>query len=83
MMNALTRQQRIEMLDSLLAVAMGCPVDDSNPFDCPLHPIRKMELPQRIEWFYGLTDDDVGYLASYHRTCLRNRLEIRALARLP
>lgn len=71
------------MLDSLLETAMGCPVDDSNPRDCPLHPVRQLALPERIEWFYALTDDDLGYLASYHRVCLHNRLEACQLALLP
>jgi hypothetical protein len=76
-MSPLSQQQRAELLDSILQVAMGCPVDQTNPADCPLFLIRKMDLPRRIQWLSNLTDEDLTYLASYHCLCLKIKLESR------
>jgi len=74
-MDAMTKQQRADLLDSIPQVAMGCPVERCNPIDCPLHMVRKMDLPHRVDWFYSLNNDDLSYLVSYHNVCLNNKLE--------
>lgn len=74
-MNTVDQQQRAEMLDNLLNLAVNCPVDHCNPVNCPLHDIRKLELGRRLEWFKALTDEDLVYLNSYHFVCLKNRLD--------
>ncbi len=79
-MKFLDRQQRTEMLDNLLSLAVSCPVDHCNPDNCPLHNIRKMDLGQRLEWFRGLTDEELMYLSSYHFVCLKHRLQERLVA---
>ena len=75
LMTSTTRQDRAELMDSILQVAMACPADQSTPADCPLFAVRKMSLPRRINWLHSLTDDDLAYLASYHCVCMKTRLE--------
>jgi len=74
-MYPMTLQHRAELLDSILHVAMSCPVDLTNPVDCPLFLMRQLDLPERIQWFNALTDDDLAYLASYHCVCMKNKME--------
>jgi hypothetical protein len=76
-MTPLSPQERAELLDSVLQVAMQCPVDQTNPVACPLYAIRKLDLPQRIRWFYHLSDDELSYLASYHCVCMKTKMEAR------
>jgi hypothetical protein len=75
LMKILDRQQRTEMLDRLLSLAISCPVDQSNPANCPLCNVRKMDLGRRLEWFRSLTDDELVFLNSYHHVCMKHRLQ--------
>jgi hypothetical protein len=50
-----------------------CPVDKSNPKDCPLYLLRQMEHPRRLELFNALNEDDLVYLATYHHICLNTK----------
>ena len=36
----------------------------------PLVPGQKMNSTQRLEWFEGLSENDLAYLATYHYICL-------------
>jgi hypothetical protein len=74
-MKHLDGQQRTELLDNLLTLAVSCPVDHCNPANCPLCNARKMELGRRLEWFQSLTDEELVYLTSYHFVCMKNKLE--------
>lgn len=57
---------------NLLLLTEACPVAecDCNPEDCPLCLVRKMNSTQRLEWFEGLSENDLAYLATYHYICL-------------
>lgn len=58
---------------NLRSLVEFCPVDKSNPKDCPLYLLRQMEHPQRLEWFDALSKDDLVYLATYHHICLNTK----------
>jgi len=73
-MNALDEQKKSELRDNILSLAMACPVDHCNPEDCPLFKVRQLELARRLEWFRGLSDDELVYLNVYHYVCMKTRL---------
>lgn len=79
-MGLMSPQRRSELLDALLQVAMSCPVDHTNPVDCPLFLIRKIDLTERIQWFNSLSDDELNYLASYHGICLKTKIKLQDAA---
>lgn len=78
-MKPINGQQRAEILDNVLSLAVGCPVDHCNPADCPLAEIRQLELGKRLEWLKSLSDDELVYLNSYHYICLKTKLEAHLL----
>jgi hypothetical protein len=55
---------------SLLKLSEACPFDQTNPEDCPLFTLRKMRPKNRSQWLSALTEDDLEFLAAYHRVCL-------------
>ncbi len=74
--NSQAIQERIEDLQAnLQELSAACPFHLANPKDCPLFPLRKMEPRKRLQWCNALTEDDLGYLAAYHRVCLTIRVE--------
>ena len=73
-MIAMPQHHRAKLLDSIRQLAKGCPVDQSNPADCPLFAIRQLNRTQRMKLFHTLTDDDLSYLASYHCICMEIKL---------
>ena len=66
-----------ELRASLREVAVGCPVAEPNPVDCPLFLLRKMKPRQRFRWIGSLEEADLEYLADYHRICMKVRLASR------
>ena len=73
----LSQQERAELLDNVLQVATACPAAPTNPVDCPLFLIREMDIPQRIQWFHHLSDDELRYLNCYHCICMKIKMEAR------
>lgn len=71
------RESREQLISALIHLAVGCPVDQSNPASCPLYEARKKEMPERMqlmhEWIHSLTDEELEYLAKYHQVCLQWR----------
>ena len=65
--------------DNLLELVNVCPVEQCNPADCPLFPLRKMDYRQRLHWFAALARTDLEYLAAYHYVCMGVRLDARQL----
>ncbi len=60
---------------ALLELSGACPFDQTNPHDCPLFLLRKMEPERRLQWFHALPENDLSYLAAYHRVCLTTKVE--------
>ena len=69
------RGQKDELRANLLKLSDACPFHPSNPEDCPLFPLRKAEPRKRLEWLNALSESDLAYLATYHRVCLRIKVE--------
>jgi hypothetical protein len=63
-----------ELRASLSELAKNCPVDECNPEDCPLFPLREMQRGERLRWFNALNEDDLRYLAAYHHVCMNLKL---------
>ncbi len=53
-----------------------CPVDESNPKDCPLCRLRPLSAEERKTWIHELTDDELEYLVSYHSCCCAVRMAL-------
>ena len=67
-----------ELHANLAELAAACPFHQSNPEDCPLFPLRKMEATRRLQWLKALSEAELRYLANYHHVCLRIKLEPQA-----
>ncbi|MCX6914986.1 MAG: hypothetical protein NT167_18365 [Verrucomicrobia bacterium] len=74
-MNSMPHQQKNELRANLLALSEACPSDDANPEDCPLFLLRKMKPRNRLQWLNALTDNDLVYLATYHRVCFTTKVD--------
>ena len=68
-------EQKEELRANLLELTEACPFHHANPEDCPLFLLRKMKLRERLKWFNALTENDLVYLATYHRVCFTTKLE--------
>ena len=69
------RGLKSELRANLVQLAEACPFHHANPEDCPLFPLRKVEPRKRLEWLNALSESDLAYLATYHRVCLRIKVE--------
>lgn len=79
-MNPMTEQPKTALRDNLLSLVQHCPVELSNPADCPLFAVRKAGPARRLQWFNNLSEDDMVYLNAYHCVCARIKMETRRQA---
>jgi hypothetical protein len=73
-------QQQEALRTNLLCLLETCPADLCNSGDCPLYPLRQMNYAERLEWFNGLSEADLAYLAAYHAVCFELKLTEQLLA---
>ena len=71
------RGQKSDLRANLLQLSEACPFHLTNPQDCPLFPLRKMEPKKRLQWLNSLSESDLAYVATYHRVCLTVKVESR------
>jgi hypothetical protein len=69
------REQESELRANLLHLSEACPFHLANPEDCPLFQLRTMEPTKRLQWVNAQSESDLAYLATYHRVCLRIKVE--------
>lgn len=66
-------------IESLKAYVMGlavaCPVNQGNPSDCVLHPLRDKSLKERFVWVDTLSRDELLTLANHHCSCMAQKTE--------
>jgi hypothetical protein len=74
-MNSMPDEQKKELRANLLELTEACPFHHANPEDCPLFRLRKMKPRKCLQWFNALTENDLAYLASYHRVCFATKVE--------
>ncbi len=74
-MHSIPREQKNELRANLLKLSEACPFHHDNPEDCPLFALRKMEPTKRVQWFDALIEDDLVFLANYHRVCFTTKVE--------
>jgi hypothetical protein len=77
-MNPKTEQPKSALRDNLSCLIQQCPVDLSNPEDCPLFAVRKAGPTRRLRWFNDLTEDDLVYLNNYHCICAQLKIQSRS-----
>jgi hypothetical protein len=82
-MNPMSEQPKTALRDNLLSLVQRCPVELSNPKDCPLFGIRKLGPARRLRWFNDLTEDDLVYLNAYHCICAQVKMESTKCAKRP
>ena len=71
LMNSIDVENREELLAGLLKLCDACPIHKDNPADCPLHAMRALKPAKRRQWLNTLSDDELRYLAEYHRVCFQ------------
>jgi len=74
----MSEQPKTALRDNLLSLVRRCPVEVSNPKDCPLFGIRKLGPTRHLRWFNNLTEDDLVYLNAYHCICAQLKLQSRS-----
>ena len=63
------RDHRDKLERQAFELSKHCPVDRSNPVDCPLFGLRPLPARERRTWIRGLSDAELEYLAKYHTCC--------------
>ncbi len=74
-LSLMAEQETSQLRKQLLELTEICPVEQCNPEDCPLFPVRKMKRSERVQWFNSLTAEDLVYLATYHYVCIGIKFE--------
>ena len=69
------REERTQLRANLVKLSEACPFHVANPEDCPLFPLRRIASTKRLQWVSALSESDLAYLATYHRVCLRIKVE--------
>jgi hypothetical protein len=70
-----------QMRANVLKLSEACPFHVTNPEDCPLFELRKLAPSKRLQWVKALSKDDLEYLATYHRVCIRIKTGARSTPR--
>ena len=60
---------RTKLERQAMALSKRCPVDRSNPINCPLCDLRLLGPRDRCGWVHALTLDELQYLVLYHVSC--------------
>jgi len=73
-----TAVQRECLRDKVFLLLVACPFDHGNPYACPLRPVRKMGVVERIEWLRELSDQSLLDILAYHDKCLMDKKNFKA-----
>lgn len=71
---AQAREGRARLERRALELSKECPLDRTNPPDCPLYALRPFSAPERRKWIRRLSDMELEYLGSYHSCCLTDKV---------
>jgi hypothetical protein len=71
------RRRRLER--QAVVLAKFCPVDRTNPDNCPLCGLRLLAPEARRVWVHGLTLKELQYLVLYHANCAAERKRTAAV----
>ncbi|MBI4624073.1 MAG: hypothetical protein HY736_12765 [Verrucomicrobia bacterium] len=58
-----------------------CPVEHSNPKNCPLFGLRPLGVGERRAWIRGLSLGELEYLVTYHACCAAEKIRVAAARR--
>ena len=75
------RNRRVWLERRAYELSKNCPVEHSNPVNCPLAGLRPLAAAARRTWISGLTDDELEYLATYHICCYTEKTAPRGGSR--
>ena len=67
------RDRRVWLEREAFALSKTCPVEHANPVNCPLCDPRPLPLTERRAWICQLSDEELEYLAAYHRSCMAQK----------
>jgi hypothetical protein len=76
-------KSKTALRDNALRLTKHCPVDHTNPDDCPLHGVRQLGPARSCQWIDELSGDDLSYLNAYHAICEGIRMEPRNAPKPP
>jgi hypothetical protein len=68
------RDERARLERRALELSKACPLDHTNPPDCPLFALRPFSAPVRRKWIRRLSDMELEYLGAYHSCCLTDKV---------
>jgi len=74
------RDRRVWLEREAFALSKTCPADHTNPVNCPLCDLRPLPLHERRDWICRLSDEELEYLATYHRSCFAHKMAERTAA---
>lgn len=63
-------EKRRNLLKTVETLTVKCPMGHKNPAMCPLHEVRSRRRPVREQWLEKLADEDLRFIAEYHRICM-------------
>ncbi len=66
---ALSAARRLQLEKLAIGLSRNCPVDRSNPRNCPLFGLRPLFARDRKAWIRHLALEELEYLATYHAYC--------------
>jgi hypothetical protein len=78
----LTGSERYLLHKQIFGLSVCCPFDHDNPWDCPLHEVRKMGVMERCEWLHGQTNPQMLDILDYHQKCLMGKMELKQRSKL-
>ncbi|MGA3006443.1 MAG: hypothetical protein ABSE59_01000 [Opitutaceae bacterium] len=62
-----------KLKQAVFGLSMVCPFDQSNPCDCQICEIRKLDLKDRFEWVSRLTKAEAEMIWAKHEECLKTK----------
>lgn len=65
--------RRVALENQALDLSRRCPIDGSNPDNCPLCGLRVLSLPERRAWIRRLKLEELEYLVTYHACCAKEK----------
>jgi len=64
---------REALIAYVVGLSIACPLQQDNPPDCPLNPMRCKALQDRYNWVKSQTTEQLKELARHHCTCLEEK----------
>lgn len=60
----------------VIGLSVACPLQQDNPPDCPLNPLRSQALKDRYLWVKSLSDEQLKEIARHHCACIEKKEDL-------